>query len=91
MVLLRKRENETGYWRKLHNEEFYGLYTLPNIILVIKSRMRWAGYVVCVGKKNAYRVLVGKPEGGRSLAGPRHKWEDSIKMDFKETEWEAVD
>jgi len=44
--------------------------------------MRWAGHVACMGeKRGAYRVLVGKPEGNRSLGRPRHKWEDNIKMD----------
>jgi len=38
--------------------------------------------VACMGeKRGAYRVLVGKPEGNRSLGRPRHKWEDNIKMD----------
>jgi hypothetical protein len=51
---------------------------------MIKSkRMRWAGHVAHTGeKRNAYRVLVGKPEGKRSLGRPRHRWEDNIKMDL---------
>jgi hypothetical protein len=60
-----KRDEETGGWRKLHNEELHRLYSWPNIIRMIKSRrMKWAGHVVRMGeKRNAYRILVGNPEG----------------------------
>jgi hypothetical protein len=52
----------TGEWRKLHNEELRDLYSLPNIIRIMKlRRIRWAGHVARMGKKrNAYRLLVGK-------------------------------
>jgi hypothetical protein len=54
-----------GDWRKLHNEELHNLYSWPNIIRMIKSRrMRWTGHVARMGeKRNAYRILMGKPEG----------------------------
>jgi hypothetical protein len=64
-----KRDEVTGEWRKLHNEELRDLYSLLSIIRMIKSRrMRWAGHVARMGeKRNAYRLLVGKPEGKRPL------------------------
>jgi hypothetical protein len=56
-----------GSWRKLHNEELHNLYSSQNIIT--KSRgMRWVGHVGRMReKRNAYRILVGKPEGKRLL------------------------
>jgi hypothetical protein len=68
----------TGRWRKLHNEELCDLYSLPIIIRIIKSRrMRWAGHIARMGeKRNAYRLLVGKPEGKRLLRRPRCRWMD---------------
>ena len=70
-----KRDEVTGEWRKLHNEQFNGLYLSPNIVWVMKlRRMRWVGHVACMGeRKGIYRVLVGKPEGKRSLGRPRHR------------------
>jgi hypothetical protein len=76
----------TGEWRKLHNEELRDLYSLPNIIRVVKSRrMSWAGHVARMGEgRGVRRVLVGKPEGKRQLGRPRRRWEDNIKMDLQE-------
>jgi hypothetical protein len=81
-----KRDEVTGEWRKLHNEELSGLYALPNIVPVIKSRrLRWAGHVTRMGVgRGVYRVLVGKPEGKRPLERPRRRWEDIIRMDHQE-------
>jgi hypothetical protein len=75
-----------GEWRKLHNEELNGLYFLPNIVRVIKSRkLRWAGHVARMEKGRAvYRVLVGKPQGKRLLGRPRRRWEDNVRMDLQE-------
>jgi hypothetical protein len=81
-----KRNEVTGEWRKLHNEELHDVYSSPNIVQVIKSRrMRWVGHVARMGEERGlYRVLVGKPEGERPLGRPRHRWEDNIKMDLQE-------
>jgi hypothetical protein len=68
-----KRDEVTGDWRKLHNEELHNLYSSLNIIRMIKSRrMRWAGYVARImEKRNACRILVGEPGGKTPLGGSR--------------------
>jgi hypothetical protein len=84
-----KRDEVTGGWRKLHNEELCDLYSLPSIITIIKSRrMRWTGHEARMGeKRNAYRLLLGKRPPGR----PRRRWVDNIKMDLLQIGWGGVD
>ena len=67
-----KRDEVTGEWRKLHNEELNDLYSSPNIVRVIKSRkIRWVGHMARMGeRRDVYRVLVGKPEGKSHLGDP---------------------
>ena len=81
-----RRDEVTGEWRRLHNEELNDLYSSPNIVRVIKSRrMRWARYVALMGEeRGVYRVLVGKPEGRRPLGRPRCRWVDNIRIDLQE-------
>ena len=70
----------------MHNEELNDLYTLPNIVRVIKPRrMRWAGHVARMGEgRGVYMVLVGKPEGRRPLGRSRRRCVDNIRMDLQE-------
>jgi hypothetical protein len=76
----------TGDWRKLHNEKLYDVYSSPRIIRIVKSRwMKCAGHVARMGaKRNAYMLLVGKPEGKRPLRRPRRRWGNNIRMDLLE-------
>jgi hypothetical protein len=84
-----KRDEVTGEWRKMHNKKLHDLYSSPCIIRIIKSRrMRWEGHVARMWeKRNAYRLLVGKPEGKRPLGRPRRRWVDNIRMDLGEVGW----
>jgi len=79
-----RRDEVTGEWRILHNEELNDLYSSPNNVWLIKSRrMRWAGHVARMGEERvAYKILVGKPEGKRPLGRPRPRWVDNIRMDL---------
>jgi hypothetical protein len=81
-----KRDEVTEGWRKLRNEELHNLYSSPSIIRMIQlRRMRWAVHVARIGaKRNAYRILAGKPEENRPLGKPRRRWMDNIKMDLRE-------
>jgi hypothetical protein len=92
-ILGPKRHEVTGEWRKLHNKELRDLYSSPSIIRIIKSRrMRWEGHAARMGeKRNAYRLLVEKPEGKRPLGRPRCRLVDNIKMDLGEVGWGDVD
>jgi len=88
-----KRDEVTGEWRKLHNEELNDLYCSPVIVRVVKTRrMRWVGHVARMGERRVvYRVLVGKPEGKRPLGRPRYGWEEKIKMDLQEVRCVGMD
>jgi len=88
-----RRDEITGKWRRLHNEELNGLYSSSNIVRVIISRrMRWTWHVARMGEeRGVYRVLVGKPEGRRPLGRPRRRWVDNIRMDLQEVGCRYVD
>jgi hypothetical protein len=79
-----KRDEVTGEWRKVHNDELRDLYSSPSIIRMIKLRMIiWEGHVARMGeKRNTYRLLVGKPEGRRPLGRLRRRWVDNISVDL---------
>jgi hypothetical protein len=80
-----KRDEVTGGWRKLHNEELRGLYSSLSIVRVIEARrMKWVGLVARMGEvRGAYNILVGRPEGRRLLGRHRRRWEDNIKIDLR--------
>jgi hypothetical protein len=91
--VLYQRDEVTGGWRKLHNEELHDLYSSPSIVRVIKARrMRWVGHVALMGEvRGAYNILVGRLEGRRPLGRPRRRWENNIKMDLREILFGDVD
>jgi hypothetical protein len=88
-----KRDEVTGGFKKLHNEELHDLYSSPNIVRVIKSRrIRWMGHVARMGEgRGVYRVFVGKPEGKTPMGRPWLRWEDNIKMDLQEVGYGGLD
>jgi hypothetical protein len=88
-----KRDHVTGDWRKLHDEELHNLYSSLNIIRMIKSRrMGWAGHIARMGQtRNAYGILVGKPDVKRPFGRRRCSWVDNIKIDLREIGWDVVD
>jgi hypothetical protein len=86
-----KRDEVTGGWRKLHNEELHNLYSSPNIIRMMKSRrMRWAGHT-SRKRREAHKILVGKPKGKSPFGRPRRGLENNIKMQVTEIQWELAD
>jgi len=87
-----KREEVSGDWRRLHNEELHDLYASLYIIRVMKSRrMRWVGRAVRMGEmRNAYKILVGKSEGERPFGRSRRRLEDNIRMDLTGIGWEVL-
>jgi hypothetical protein len=80
-----RRRSEPGEIKCLHTEELHNVYCPPNIIWMIKSRrMRWVQHVARIGgMRNAYKIVVGKPEGKRPLGRPMRRLDDNIKMDLR--------
>ena len=80
------RDEVTGEWRNLCNEDLNDMYCSPNIVRVIKRRkMGWPGHVACMGKRRGvYRVLVGKAEGKGTFGRIWSRWEDNFKMNLQE-------
>jgi hypothetical protein len=80
-----KRDEVTGEWRKLYNEELHNLYSSQNIIRQIKSRrMWWKEHVARMGEeREVYKVLVGKAKGKRPL-GRRRRRQDGIRMNLRD-------
>jgi hypothetical protein len=87
-----KRDKLTGERKKLQKEELHYLYFSPNIVRVIKSRMRWDGHVARMWDgRGVYRVLAGQPEEKRPLGRPKCRSEDNTKMDLQEVECGGMD
>jgi hypothetical protein len=85
-----KRDEVTGGWKKLHNEELHNLYSSPSIIRIIESRKRiWTGHIARMGTKrrNTYWILAGKPKRRRPLGRLRRRWIVNVKMDLGEIRW----
>ena len=73
-------------------EEIRDLHSSPNIISIIKSRMRWLEHVPRMGDRGrAHTALVGRPGGKRPLGRPRYRWENNGNMDHQEVGWGGMD
>ena len=81
--------DENREWRRLHNEELHSLYLSVNIVRMIKSRrLRWAGHVDRMEEsRSAFKMLIGKPTGKRTLGKPRRRWEDPKEIDVNAGNW----
>jgi hypothetical protein len=79
-------------WRRLYYEELHNLYASPNIIrVIILRRLRWAGHVARMGEmRNAYKILVGKPEGKRPLGRLKRRREDNNTVNVREVRWNSL-
>jgi hypothetical protein len=91
-----KRDEVTGDWRKLHNEELRNFHSSPSIITIIKSmRMRWAVHAARMGGRRRRRTIFmgycGKPEGKRPLRRPRRMWVDNTVMVLRELGLGGID
>jgi hypothetical protein len=86
-----KRDEVTGGWRELHNEELHNVYSSPSIIRLIKGDEMGGSYSKNGEKRKGYRILVGNPEGKRPLGRKRRRWVDIIKMNLREIGWVGMD
>jgi len=82
-----KRDDVTGEWRKLHNEELNDLHSSRNIVRMIKSRMRWAGYIACMGRGEVHRGFWWKNVRERNhLGDPSEDGRITLRWIFRK--WE---
>jgi hypothetical protein len=80
-----KGDKVIGGWRQLHIEELHNLYSPPSD--EVEEDEMGKACSTHGAKRNAYSVLVGKPEGKGPLGRPRYRWEDNIKMNPREMRW----